>query len=107
MSKPARKDFVGYFFRYRTKGAHAQAKRERGFAKQWRHENDLGYHKTNPRSLADMLMANEPGFELPLSSRERRTVSTVIQWLGSSVGFDFLNLALKRAGYRIEKVRAG
>jgi len=101
--KPARKDFVGYFFKHRTAGRHEQARRERGFALQWRHENDLGYHKLNPRSIADLMVANDPGLELPLSSRERRVVSTVIQWLGSSVGFDFLGLALKRSGYRIVK----
>lgn len=93
-------DHVGYFFEHRTRGDYAQARRERGFAKQWREENDSGL---NRRSLPDQLLANQPDFELPLSRRERRLVATVVQWLGSSVGFCFLEQALKRGGYRIEK----
>jgi len=93
-------EHVGYFER-RTWSEHALL--ERAFAEQWRAENDQGYHEHRPRSLPDMLMKNMPGFELPLTRRERRLVATMIQWLGSNVGFCFLQEALGRDGYRIEQ----
>lgn len=35
------------------------------------------------------------------TERDRVVVSTVVQWLGSAVGFSFLQESLKRVGYRI------
>ena len=35
--------------------------------------------------------------------RDRIVAATVIQWLGSNVGFGFLEEALRKCGYRIER----
>lgn len=61
--------------------------REVAFAKQWKEE----------QAYEDVL------FRLvdPLTEGERRSVATIIQWLGSSVGFSFLRAALDRAGFAI------
>lgn len=99
----ARKDFVGYFFKHHQEIR--QTPRSGFVVSEVILMAPLFRKAPLPLGLGVSAFgpANEPGFELPLSSRERRIVSTVIQWLGSSVGFDFLNLALKRAGYRIVK----
>jgi hypothetical protein len=43
-----------------------------------------------------------------LSIRERTIVASVIQWLGTNVGYGFIHMAMQRAGYdvRLEKVKS-
>lgn len=36
-----------------------------------------------------------------LTEREHRIIATIIQWLGTNVGFSFLRLCLERCGYEI------
>jgi len=38
-----------------------------------------------------------------LSEREQRIIATIIQWLGTNVGFSFLNRCLRRANYTINE----
>jgi len=81
--------------------------REQAFADQWAHEHRIG-------DLAQELMVRPPkkgerrspfGFDgvlaFWLTYRERVILATVVQWLGSNVGFDFLRQALARCGCEI------
>lgn len=38
-----------------------------------------------------------------LSEREQRIIATIVQWLGTNVGFSFLNRCLRRANYVIQE----
>lgn len=40
----------------------------------------------------------------PVTTRDARVAATVVQWLGTNCGMSFLALALKQAGYRMEKI---
>lgn len=42
---------------------------------------------------------------LKINNRDRLIVATVIQWLGTNVGFCFLREVLKKAGYNIVKIK--
>ncbi len=79
----------GYFPR-RIEGDHAQARRERVFAKH--------YRRWIGGRLVEQIMANIPGESV--SNRDERIAATVIQWLGSSVGWSLLGEAL-------EEIRGG
>jgi len=85
--------------------------REEAFDRQWQKES-LG--QKNGRDILSMLFSIEgPDYnnhrkwlELgPPTNRDRIVAATVIQWLGSNVGFDFIGLAVRRCGYEI--VRKG
>jgi hypothetical protein len=85
--------------------------REVAFAEQWREENCREYCA---HVLAELLIRRhdqnwtfcERVEQLaPYDQQSASVAATVIQWLGSNVGFCFLEDALKRCGYRI--VRAG
>lgn len=41
--------------------------------------------------------------ELKIKFRDRMVAATVIQWLGSNVGFCFLETVLKKIGYKLVK----
>lgn len=100
LTKPKPQWLAGHFLhRMRDdRGDDEQVRRECAFAEEWHREN-------NPHSsLPDTLMANLPDYELPLSLRELRLVATMMQWLGSHVGFSYLTRALERCGYRLEKI---
>jgi hypothetical protein len=45
----------------------------------------------------------QPYAVVKITARERFIVATVIQWLGSNVGFCFLREVLKSCGYDIVK----
>jgi hypothetical protein len=40
-----------------------------------------------------------------LTEREQRIIATIIQWLGTNVGFSFLSTCLKKANYDIQEVK--
>lgn len=112
MPRPTEADkIVHRGLRYdRTEGDFTQAIRERAFAEAWQRENDL-----NPRNycLLWMLLSEqndqEPGMYglrgrkmLCEANQESATVAaTVIQWLGSTVGWCFLENAVNAAGYEL------
>jgi hypothetical protein len=87
--------------------------REIAFIKQWRHENK--YTDILYRLMSIPCGPDDPerdihtfGYptKLPLGQpqkRDRIIVETVLQWLGSNVGFDFVRQALERAGYVIRR----
>lgn len=82
--------------------------REVAFAERWQIEQNEG------RILAWLLTAHKPERQQPpfyspplpreTTKRERQVAATVIQWLGSNVGFSFLQVALRNCGYRIEEI---
>jgi hypothetical protein len=40
-----------------------------------------------------------------LTAREHRIIATIIQWLGTNVGFSFLRICLKKCGYLLVPIR--
>lgn len=84
--------------------------REKAFSDRWILE-----HERTP--LLQLLICSEmrqescllPGAMAPVITRsltqdEATNIATVIQWLGTHVGFDFVRLALLDAGYKLERV---
>ncbi len=39
-----------------------------------------------------------------ITKNDRVIVATVIQWLGTNIGFNFLERTLKKCGYKIVKI---
>lgn len=58
---------------------------ERAFAELWEHES----------KILGMLIGKRPTRE------QRYAAATVIQWLGSNVGFSFFQRALAKGGYKV------
>ena len=87
---------------YRTE----KMERERAFAEAWAKRAAEG--AADGDLLDQLLIAQRRSTAIDErliapSPRERAIVATVIQWLGSPVGWAFLADALKAAGYRLEK----
>lgn len=78
----------------RKDGSHS-AKREAAFFEQWLHEQDDQYSPSMARQLCESWGIQD---ETP---REVAIMASLAQWLGTNVGFAFLESALKRCGYRI------
>lgn len=84
--------------------------REVAFAEQWNEDNRLSdligaliCFELDPNPNGSVKM---PGYEglrkaRGIAESERRCAATVIQWLGSNVGFCFLEMALNRVGLKI------
>lgn len=84
--------------------------RELAFQQQWIKENRMerGINMGNG-ILQDLFTfqrqrSNLKDIELEISKRERMIVATVIQWLGTNCGWSFLELSLKKCGYKITKI---
>jgi len=74
----------------------AENPREVAFAEQWQRENDeRGITPTYYGCTLDQLLKRRA------DEKTIKEVATIIQWLGSNVGFSFLGEALARCGYRI------
>ena len=65
--------------------------REVAFADQWDREND---RKGFGRPVLDALIED-------WTNRDAEVAATLIQWLGSNVGFSFLEESLVKCGYSI------
>lgn len=76
--------------------------RERAFAEEWVKENQGFMTKCETRTLG-MLLSTRPNEWQRPTERDEIVAATVIQWLGSNVGFSFVEQALARCGYRIVK----
>ena len=90
--------------------------RERAFAKSWRKEakHNRGLNYGNG-ILQDNFCDSDgmPGFSLrdyevltEITNRDRVIVATIIQWLGTNVGFCWLTETLKNAGYKVIKIES-
>lgn len=97
----------------RTTGDSDQARREHAFATEWEQECTI-HSGRDGHSLVQQVCRRivnpegpHPRHELivHISSEDRRIVATMIQWLGTNVGWDFLNRALRRAGYEIVRIK--
>lgn len=96
--KPPKVVHRGHMYE-RTVGDFAQAKRESAFAAQWEEENrkdDLLAKLMNTHLQRDGLAASLKSAVWP-TQRDASLAATVVQWLGSHVGFGFLEDALRRA----------
>lgn len=83
----------------RKDGSHSGV-RENAFFDQWLHEQDDQYSGSMSRKLCESWGVSD---ETP---REVAIMASLIQWLGTNVGFAFLESALKRCGYKIVKDNA-
>lgn len=69
---------------------------EKIFAEEWDRLNSIGHHST-----LDYLLAKEPNHPKgEVTDRDREVAATVIQWLGSPVGQNFL----KDVQIRVDKI---
>ena len=88
--------------------------REETFAAYWEAENErrswLNYGKGILQDL--MLKRDRDGpfatvtWRKVINNRDAAIVATVMQWLGTNVGMCFLEVALKRCGYRVVRDEA-
>jgi hypothetical protein len=84
--------------------------RELAFYEQWLEENEPKSYMNNGQGILQDLfiernenatsIGNRKWVEI-ITNRDRMIVATIIQWLGSNVGFSFLHEALRRCGYTI------
>ncbi|MBE3087156.1 MAG: hypothetical protein IMZ64_13165 [Bacteroidetes bacterium] len=58
----------------------------------------------NQYHLFDFFMNGPEVCIYDLTEREQRIIATIIQWLGTNVGFSFLRRCFQRAGYMIKEV---
>lgn len=91
------------------------AKREKAFADQWEKENDVQYSTPVALGLLCVRDARPDEVTMFCSSVVRNRemtqeiatdAATVIQWLGTNVGYCFLEMALDRVGLKIVKKEA-
>jgi len=80
----------------RFDGSHS-SERENAFHKEWWMENESRFGKS-----ISTLLFNSWGITSP-TTREVAIVASLITWLGTNVGFCFVERALKRCGYKIIK----
>jgi len=100
--------------RVNNRGAHFRRiqfnTKERVLADRWEKENQSvrGYCRDNG-ILQDLFMKgtdsalHHPYATHVLTDRERMITATAIQWLGTSVGFDWLEGVLRECGYKLVK----
>lgn len=67
---------------------------ECAFAQEWEKENE----RNSRPSLLELLL---DGDGQKVSGRDRYVAATVVQWLGTNVGFSFLVTCLKAGGYSL------
>ena len=72
--------------------------REIIFARRWEDEN------TGMRSVLNWLLGPH-NQQVDVTERERTVAATVVQWLGSPIGFNFLEEALEECGYKLEPIK--
>lgn len=75
--------------------------REKIFIKEWKQINKRYPGARFGFGILQNLFCTEDMCHLVIEQRDRFIVSTVIQWLGSNVGFGFLRDVMRRCGYKI------
>jgi hypothetical protein len=74
---------------------------ERVLAFRWMEENGLQEWCTLDR----LVYSPSDGSHTGATQRDARVAATVIQWLGTAVGYSFLKKCLEEAGFEIEPPR--
>lgn len=69
---------------------------EKSFSFQWQKEQS--------KNLSNLLMNNSLGIKIKTTPKTRIIAATIIQWLGSNIGMNFLKTVLKEEGYEIKKI---
>lgn len=72
-------------------GRYQREPMERAFAKAWQEFCESSVATDGQPTLLDYLLTTDQQHPLPASDRDRQVACTVIQWLGSSVGQQFLS----------------
>lgn len=76
--------------------------REKAFFVNWLKENIPSPGVNGGRGLLSCLFADYDKVSFSeITLRERMIVATVIQWLGSNIGFGFIETTLKDCGYNV------
>lgn len=78
--------------------------RERVFAEAWEKENSPPSFLNGGAGASQWLMHGDgvtPYANGELTQEEATVAATVVQWLGTSCGFSFLEETLKKAGYTV------
>lgn len=87
--------------------------REKAFADEWektnepKHGIDYGYGTLQDLFFTGTpfcVFGDRPRCTKVISLRERMIVATVIQWLGSNIGWCWLTTTLRACGYRLERI---
>jgi hypothetical protein len=74
--------------------------KEKILADEWEKENDES-NLLQKLFISGNIMDEK--MDLKIAKRDRMVVATVIQWLGSNVGFCFLETCLNKMGYKLVK----
>lgn len=79
--------------------------RERAFADEWERQNQQVAGLNNGRGLLELLLCvnGDDRVTRNLTPEEATNAATVIQWLGTHCGFDFLNTCVGKFGYVIRQ----
>jgi hypothetical protein len=79
--------------------------REVVFAEQWADRNENKSYRRH--GVLEVLIASQSdgGVFRNITQVEATTAATVVQWLGSPVGFEFLEDCLNKCGYRLEPIK--
>lgn len=79
--------------------------REKAFSDLWKKENKIeSWVNQGHGTLQNIVIGKD---QLPLfyiTKNDRIIVATVVQWLGTNIGFNFLERALKKCGYKIVQI---
>jgi hypothetical protein len=84
--------------------------REAAFSEEWYEHNKIKtFMNWGYGALQDLFIDRDKMdrkiFIYEITKNDRVIVATVIQWLGTNIGFSFLERALKRCGYEIVKIK--
>jgi hypothetical protein len=78
--------------------------REVAFADEWIEQNrSFTNAACETATLGVLLSSSRDGYWTECSERDEMVAATIIQWLGSNVGFSFMEQALGRCGLKIVK----
>lgn len=91
----------------RTIGEFAQARRERALSTMWEQVNIPSPGVNNGRGVLEGILRFREEPFVPITQRDATVAATAIQWLGTNVGFSYLETALRDAGYKLVSVGEG
>lgn len=76
--------------------------REKAFSDLWKQENKIESHVNQGQgTLQNLMIGTDNTILFYITKNDRIIVATIIQWLGTNIGFNFLERALKKCGYKI------